>query len=373
MTELLNNPSTGKYFVLLTILIFGAIETFGGHYKNTSRTKDDWIMEWGGFFLVSFSSFLALYGVIAFGKILLPASFNAYANLSLWIAVPVYMFADDLAQYWYHRSAHEYDFLWKHHRPHHAAEEMGIMVSFRNSFVYYLFIPNVWIAATFTFLGMIPATIIGLFVKQLVVFTSHSTVKWDEYVYKIKLLSPIMWVVERIFVTPAFHYAHHGKSKADGISDPNGNFGNAFTVWDQLFGTATFTRKYPLEFGLQTDPKDGWAPHLFYPFITSDKVGSEIAKDFKRVSTATMDAAEIELEAGTHLWCQCGFSKNQPFCDGAHHGTKIKPIAFKVKKKRKVKLCNCKHTKTGPFCDNTHLEFGNTPLPKVGKKATVHS
>lgn len=357
LTDLINNPSTGKYAVLITLIFFGAIETLGGHYNNTTRSKNDWIVEFMSFFLVSICSFIGLFGVIYLGKLFFPQAHFSLANMSLWLAIPLYMIVDDLAQYWYHRSAHEYDFLWKHHRPHHAAREMGVMVSFRNSFVYYLFLPNVWIAAIFTFLGMIPATVIGLIVKQLVVTSTHSTFRWDEYVYKSKVLSPFMWVFERIFVTPAFHYAHHGKSKADNISDPNGNFGNAFTIWDQLFGTATFTRKFPVEFGLQTDPDDGWSAHLFYPFITSKKEGSEISKGFKRTSSSTLDAITVELEAGTHLWCQCGFSKNQPFCDGSHHGTKIKPVAFEMKQKRKVKLCNCKQTKTGPFCDNTHLEL----------------
>jgi sterol desaturase/sphingolipid hydroxylase (fatty acid hydroxylase superfamily)/CDGSH-type Zn-finger protein len=355
--EWLNDPASGKYAVLITLLVFGAIEFFAGHYKGTKRTKDDWIMEFLGFFLLSLNSFVVLFGIIYLGKQFLPDAYNSLSTLTLWLAVPLYMFVDDIMQYWYHRSAHEYDWLWKHHRPHHAAEEMGVMVSFRNSFLYFLFLPNVWWAAICTFLGMIPATVIGLIIKQLVVTSTHSTFKWDEYLYRIKFLSPLVWVIERIFVTPAFHYAHHGKSKADKISDPNGNFGNAFSIWDQLFGTATFTRKFPTEFGLQTDPKDDWTSHLFYPFVTSKKEGSEIGKDFKRTSTATKDAITMELEAGTHLWCQCGFSKNQPFCDGAHHGTKFTPIAFDVKKKRKVKLCNCKHTKTGPFCDNTHLEL----------------
>jgi len=357
MIELLNNPSTGKYFVLLTMLVFGAMEAFGGHYKESGRTKHDWAVEWGGFLLVSMTSFIGLYTMIYLGKLIMPSFYNSGMSMSLWLAVPLYMVADDLAQYWYHRSAHEYDFLWKHHRPHHAAEQMGIMVSFRNSFIYYLFIPNVWIAGLFTFFGMIPATIIGLIIKQLVVFTSHSTVKWDEQLYKIKALSPIMWVIEHIFVTPAFHYAHHGKSKADNISDPNGNFGNAFTIWDQIFGTATFTRKFPIEFGLTTDPKDSWSSHLFYPFVKSEKENSEISKNYKREKTTTLEAVTVELEAGTHLWCKCGFSKNQPFCDGSHNGTKFKPTAFTIKKKQKLKLCNCKLTKTGPFCDNTHLEL----------------
>ncbi len=357
MQELLNNPSTGKYAVLFTLLFFGGIETFAGHIKNSNRTKDDWLSEFGGFILVSTASVIGLLGIGYLGKLIFPDAYFSMAGLSLWIAAPLYMFVDDIAQYWYHRSAHEHNFLWKHHRVHHAAEQMGVMVSFRNSAMYFLFLPNVWIAAIFTFLGMIPATVIGLIIKQLVVASSHSTFKWDEYMYKYKALSPIMWVIEHIFVTPSFHYAHHGKSKADNISDPNGNFGNAFTIWDQLFGTATFTRKYPTEFGLQTDPKDGWSAQLFYPFVTSDKPGSELAKGHKKVSSATNEAIAVELEAGTHLWCQCGFSSNAPFCDGSHHGTKIKPIAFEMKKKRKVKLCNCKHTKASPFCDDTHLNL----------------
>ncbi len=357
ISELLMDPNTGKYFVLASLLFFGAIETFAGHLKNTNRTIHDWISEFGGFVLLGFASFAGLFGINYLGEQFFPDAHYSMANLSLWIAAPLYMFTDDIAQYWYHRSAHEHNFLWKHHRVHHAAEQMGVMVAYRNSAFYFLFLPNVWIAAIFTFLGMVPATIIGLIIKQLVVASSHSTFKWDEYLYKIKALSPIMWVVEHIFVTPSFHYAHHGKSKADNISDPNGNFGNAFTIWDQLFGTATFTRKYPLEFGLQTDPKDSWASQLFYPIITSNKPGSELAKGHKKVSSTTNEAISVELEAGTHLWCQCGFSKNAPFCDGSHHGTKFTPIAFEMKKKRKVKLCNCKHTKASPFCDDTHLSL----------------
>jgi CDGSH-type Zn-finger protein len=70
----------------------------------------------------------------------------------------------------------------------------------------------------------------------------------------------------------------------------------------------------------------------------------------------------FNLEAGDYLFCKCGFSKSQPFCDGPHHGTKIQPEKFTIKRAAEYKLCNCKLNKKGAFCDNTHLK--HTELPK---------
>ena len=64
--------------------------------------------------------------------------------------------------------------------------------------------------------------------------------------------------------------------------------------------------------------------------------------------------AVLELEAGTHYWCQCGRSKNQPFCDGSHKGTDFTPLEFTLKESKRVALCQCKHTAEQPYCDGTH-------------------
>ena len=66
-----------------------------------------------------------------------------------------------------------------------------------------------------------------------------------------------------------------------------------------------------------------------------------------------------ELKAGqTYLWCRCGRSKRQPFCDGSHVGTGFEPIAYVGKcNGEEVLFCGCKQTGDAPFCDGTHANL----------------
>ncbi len=62
-----------------------------------------------------------------------------------------------------------------------------------------------------------------------------------------------------------------------------------------------------------------------------------------------------EVKAGQrYLWCSCGRSATQPFCDGSHAGTEFTPVLFKAEVDEDVIFCGCKQTGTGPFCDGTH-------------------
>ena len=65
----------------------------------------------------------------------------------------------------------------------------------------------------------------------------------------------------------------------------------------------------------------------------------------------------LEVEPGTHYWCACGRSQNQPFCDGSHQGTEFSPVAFEVTEKKKVALCMCKHTGNPPYFDGTRTKL----------------
>ena len=63
----------------------------------------------------------------------------------------------------------------------------------------------------------------------------------------------------------------------------------------------------------------------------------------------------VELEEGkTYFWCSCGHSEKQPFCDGSHTVTDLKPIKYVAKESKRHGLCGCKHTKNAPLCDREH-------------------
>ena len=64
---------------------------------------------------------------------------------------------------------------------------------------------------------------------------------------------------------------------------------------------------------------------------------------------------ETELVAEKkYAWCACGLSATQPFCDGSHKITDIRPIIFAAEKSETAWLCGCKRTGSGPHCDGTH-------------------
>ncbi|HVT37195.1 MAG TPA: CDGSH iron-sulfur domain-containing protein [Nevskiaceae bacterium] len=68
-----------------------------------------------------------------------------------------------------------------------------------------------------------------------------------------------------------------------------------------------------------------------------------------------------DLPPGTYLWCACGRTKTQPFCDGSHQGGPHQPLRFTVTPRSgTLWLCGCKRSRTPPFCDGAHNK-----LPRV--------
>ncbi len=274
----MDNESISKLIPAIILVVLGIIESLGGLYFNDKRSKDDLTIE-----LISLTVLPTLIQptILLFVLFVMDSWFFVYEDyfinsFFLW-HVLAFLILDDLTQYLWHRFSHENTFMWKLHRPHHVVEEMGVLVTYRNAVLYYAFMPGIWFSALLIYLGMIEVYLIYLPIKMTVILLAHSEVRWDRFLYKYKILNPIAWVVERTISTPCTHYAHHGLTSEDGVSNPNGNYGNLLFFWDVLFGTAKITRKYPKRFGAWNKMKEPWYVQLLFPIIKSKDPRSELS------------------------------------------------------------------------------------------------
>lgn len=275
--------------ILIVCLIFGfaAMEVISRRYKQTvNATSNDTKLEVFMFLsLLAVTQPLAILTTNKLGNWLLPEYKNALADWPWWAMVGLLILVDDLTQYWWHRLSHS-PLLWPLHRAHHSAEYMSIRVTFRNNFFYYLMMPGLWFAGALLYLG-VGGIVYALYIvfKLFVILGAHCAWRWDEPLYRIRALHPVMWVLERLISTPATHWAHHAITNEDGIGNYKGNFGNLFFIWDIIFGSALITRQYPEKVGLIDDQLFGqekWYHQMFYPLVQSKrehsalKMGGEI-------------------------------------------------------------------------------------------------
>lgn len=125
----------------------------------------------------------------------------------------------DLMYYWFHRMAHEVNFMWAAHQAHHSSEDYNLATSLRQSIVqqcsswmFYLplalFIPSPMFVAHIQF-------------NLLYQFWIHTEV--------IGKLGPLEWVLN----TASHHRVHHGRNRY--CIDKN--YAGTLIIWDRLFGT----------------------------------------------------------------------------------------------------------------------------------------
>jgi len=267
--------------ILCLIFGFGMMEFLSRRHRAAIHpSKDDTTLELLMFLsVVAVTQPLAILTTSKLGNLWFPEYKDALADLPWWGMVAVLLVADDMTQYWWHRFSHS-PLLWPLHRAHHSAEYMSIRVTFRNNFFYYLMMPGLWLAGCLLYLGFGGFVYaIYIVVKLAVILGAHCTWRWDEPLYRIPALRPLMWVLERTISTPATHWAHHAITNQDGIGNYKGNFGNLLFFWDVLFGSALITRQYPAQVGLIDDQLFGqerWYHQMFYPVLQSQREHSAL-------------------------------------------------------------------------------------------------
>ncbi len=259
--------------ILCIFLGFITLEIiFTQFFKKEGQKPGDGIVEFIGTLVLTLITQPLVMGMgFAVAAFLAPNAADVLKVWPIWAVIGLFLVFDDMTQYWWHRISHSVPWLYNLHRPHHNAEYLSIRVVYRNNIFYYLLMPGLWFSGALIYLGGGWVYAGYIIVKMTVIYGAHSDVRWDAPLYKIKALSPIMWIVERTISTPSTHSAHHGKHKSDGITHYKGNFGNLLFFWDVLFGTAKITRQYPAEMGVENLPNTSVGEQLFWPFIHAPK------------------------------------------------------------------------------------------------------
>lgn len=196
----------GSTIAVIAIYIgFALLELWRSNlFSKAEQTRDDGIVE-----AISMTMLLAvtqpaiLFASAGLAYWIAPQYAGALANMNVFLAIGLFLLCDDMMQYWWHRASHSTHWLYNLHRAHHNGRYMSVRLVYRNNIFYYAMMPGIWLSGVLIYLGLGWVYAGYIVVKLLVITGAHSDVAWDKPLYRIKWLSPVMWVVERTISTPA--------------------------------------------------------------------------------------------------------------------------------------------------------------------------
>lgn len=143
---------------------------------------------------------------------------------------------DDLAYYWFHRSAHRVRWFWASHVNHHSSQHYNLSTALRQTW-------SGMIALGFVF--RLPLLLIG-FPPAMIVFCAGLNLVYQFWFHTEAIGKCPRWF-EAVMNTPSHHRVHHA-------TNPlylDRNYAGVFIVWDRLFGTFQAEREgEPIHYGI---------------------------------------------------------------------------------------------------------------------------
>lgn len=136
-----------------------------------------------------------------------------------WIACFV---LDDMAYYWFHRTAHRVRWFWASHVNHHSSQHYNLSTALRQTW-------TGTIALGFIF--RLPLVLIG-FAPEMIFFCAGLNLIYQFWFHTEAVHKCPRWF-EAVMNTPSHHRVHHA-------TNPlylDRNYAGVFIVWDRLFGT----------------------------------------------------------------------------------------------------------------------------------------
>jgi sterol desaturase/sphingolipid hydroxylase (fatty acid hydroxylase superfamily) len=146
-----------------------------------------------------------------------------------WLLFFCYYLVYDFAYYWMHRMQHALPWWWALHSMHHSTRQMNCWTNDRGSPIDG-FLQSMILAVVGIVIGVEPEQFAWLvLVGELMQNLSHTNVRLG--------FGPVF---NRVFVAPKFHRLHHMLVDPTRPKLHNCNFGQVFSIWDVLFGTALY-------------------------------------------------------------------------------------------------------------------------------------
>lgn len=252
------------------------LEFFLGLYRSKNRFARDWIVD-----LISLAQLAvvlkpaALVLSMTITSALWPEARGMLADLPMWLAFLIVFVPDDFMHYWYHRLAHERDWMWPMHRTHHTPQQYQVTIAFRENWSWLFFMPGFWWMGLMIHLGLAEVVAVSALTIGLHNVVAHYGFTWDAKLYRMPLIGTLMRGLERVINTPSLHRGHHGLGE-NGV--PFGNYAQTLFIWDQLFGTAVFLNdKVPEKYGTIAQDRSKWYQQLWWPCFSLPESSEEEA------------------------------------------------------------------------------------------------
>ena len=154
----------------------------------------------------------------------------------VWWAWPICFVLDDLAYYWFHRTAHRVRWFWASHVIHHSSQHYNLSTALRQTWTGFI---------SLGFIFRLPLFLIG-FEPAMVFFCVGLNLIYQFWFHTEAIRRFPRWI-EAVMNTPSHHRVHH----ATNANYLDANYAGVFIIWDRMFGTFTPERDDdPVRYGL---------------------------------------------------------------------------------------------------------------------------
>lgn len=204
-------------FFILLIIIEMLAARFGGKSRfETKDTMTSLLMGFGS----TIAGVLTASSVAAIGYLVY--QYRLFDIGWSWWLFAIAFILDDMAYYWFHRTAHRVRWFWASHVIHHSSQHYNLTTALRQTWTGFF---------SLAFAFRMPLIFIG-FPWEMVVFVSGLNLVGQFWIHTEAINRLPRWF-EFIMNTPSHHRVHH----ATNPKYLDSNYAGVFIVWDRLFGT----------------------------------------------------------------------------------------------------------------------------------------